>query len=48
MRRIVLTGPAQGIFAIHVWEFTPTADGTRVHTDESWSGEPVAGQVGTL
>jgi uncharacterized protein YndB with AHSA1/START domain len=38
-RRIVWTGPAQGIFAVHVWEITPTATGVHVNTEESWSGE---------
>jgi len=37
-RRIVWTGPAQGIFAVHVWEITPTATGVHVHTEESWAG----------
>lgn len=41
MRRIVWTGPAQGIDAVHVWEFTDTEQGMRVHTEESWSGDVV-------
>lgn len=44
-RRIVWTGPAQGIFAVHVWEFRETARGVHVHTEESWSGDVV--QVST-
>ncbi|KDN81673.1 SRPBCC family protein [Kitasatospora cheerisanensis] len=40
-RRLVWGGPAQGITAVHVWTFTPTRDGVLVHTEESWSGEPV-------
>ena len=43
--RIVWSGPAQGIFAIHVWEFTPTATGVHVHTEESWAGEGLDAQA---
>jgi len=49
MRRIVWTGPAQGIFAVHVWEFTRTANGgVRVRTEESWAGEPVTAMAPKL
>jgi hypothetical protein len=47
-RRIVWSGPAQGINAIHVWEFTQTDHGVLVHTEESWDGEPVRAQAGML
>ena len=47
-RRIVWSGPAQGITAIHVWEFTPTDHGVLVHTEESWDGEVVRSQTATL
>jgi uncharacterized protein YndB with AHSA1/START domain len=47
-RRIVWTGPAQGIFAVHVWEFTATGRGVHVHTEESWSGEVVQANAKTL
>lgn len=47
-RRLVWTGPAQGIFAVHVWEFTPVEGGTRVHTEESWTGAPVDAQAAQL
>lgn len=40
-RRIEWGGPAHGITGVHVWEFEPTADGVRVHTEESWRGAPV-------
>lgn len=40
-RRIVWGGPAQGITAVHVWTFTQAKDGVHVHTEESWTGEPV-------
>lgn len=40
-RRIAWTGPAQGIFGVHVWEFTATDRGVHVHTEESWSGDVV-------
>lgn len=46
--RIVWGGPAQGIVAVHVWTFTDTPQGVRVHTEESWAGEPVAAQAETL
>lgn len=41
-RRIVWGGPAQGITAVHVWTFTQARDGVHVHTEESWTGDPVA------
>ncbi|MFJ3224277.1 SRPBCC family protein [Streptomyces sp. NPDC086783] len=41
-RRIVWGGPAQGITAVHVWTFTQAPDGVHVHTEESWTGDPVA------
>jgi uncharacterized protein YndB with AHSA1/START domain len=43
-RRIVWSGPAQGIMAIHVWTMTPSEDGVLVHTEESWDGDPVRAQ----
>ena len=43
-RRIVWSGPAQGITAIHVWTMTPSENGVRVHTEESWDGDPVRAQ----
>jgi len=47
-RRLVWTGPAQGINAVHVWEFTPLNDDVLVRTAESWAGEPVTAQAATL
>jgi uncharacterized membrane protein len=44
-RRIVWGGPGSGITAVHVWTFTPAADGVHVHTEESWSGAPVEADV---
>jgi uncharacterized protein YndB with AHSA1/START domain len=41
-RRIVWGGPALGIDGVHVWTFTPTRHGVRVHTTESWDGPPIA------
>ncbi|BBC98670.1 SRPBCC family protein [Streptomyces griseofuscus] len=41
-------GPAQGIDAIHVWTFTPTADGVLVRTEESWTGAPVVANTAYL
>ena len=43
-RRIVWSGPAQGIMAIHVWTMTPSENGVLVHTAESWDGAPVRAQ----
>ena len=43
-RRIVWSGPAQGITAIHVWTMTPSVDGVVVRTEESWDGDPVRAQ----
>ncbi|MFD8755187.1 SRPBCC family protein [Kitasatospora sp. NPDC059577] len=39
--RIVWGGPANGIDGIHVWTFEQTGGQVTVHTEESWSGEPV-------
>ena len=47
-RRIVWSGPAQGIEAVHVWTLTPGENGVRVHTEESWNGEPVRSQLDTM
>jgi uncharacterized protein YndB with AHSA1/START domain len=47
-RRLVWDGRARGIYAIHVWQFTPTDRGVLVHTEESWEGEPVRAQLATL
>jgi len=47
-RRIVWTGPAQGIEAVHVWTLAPDENGVRVHTEESWNGEPVRSQLATM
>ncbi|HWY74570.1 MAG TPA: SRPBCC family protein [Verrucomicrobiae bacterium] len=46
--RLVWDGTAQGIYAIHVWQFSLTADGTLVQTQESWSGGPVREQAANL
>jgi uncharacterized protein YndB with AHSA1/START domain len=43
-RRIVWSGPAQGIMAVHLWTMTPSENGVLVHTEESWDGEPVRAQ----
>jgi uncharacterized protein YndB with AHSA1/START domain len=39
--RLVWSGDANGIVAIHVWMLTQTQDGTHVHTEESWEGSGV-------
>jgi uncharacterized protein YndB with AHSA1/START domain len=43
-RRIVWSGLAQGITAIHLWTMTQSENGVRVHTEESWDGAPVRAQ----
>ncbi|MET9596038.1 SRPBCC family protein [Streptomyces sp. NPDC006516] len=47
-RRIVWGGPAQGITAVHVWTFTQAKNGVHVHTEESWTGEPVTANTAYL
>lgn len=47
-RRIVWGGPAQGITAVHVWTFTQAKDGVHVHTEESWTGDPVTAHTDDL
>jgi len=46
--RIVWSGPAQGIVAVHVWTLTERDDAVLVHTEESWEGDPVLVQTETL
>jgi hypothetical protein len=38
-------GPAAGIVGVHVWEFTPKDNRTRVATVESWAGPTVEGDL---
>jgi hypothetical protein len=40
-RRIVWSGLAHGITAIHSWTMTPSEDRVLVYTEESWDGDPV-------
>ena len=40
-RRTAWGGPAAGIVGVHVWEFTPEHNRTRVATVESWAGPTV-------
>jgi uncharacterized protein YndB with AHSA1/START domain len=47
-RRIVWGGPAQGIVAVHVWTLTEQDGSVLVQTAESWEGDPVEAQPGTL
>ncbi|WP_405933956.1 SRPBCC family protein [Streptomyces longwoodensis] len=47
-KRLAWGGPAQGITAVHVWTFTPTAHGVLVHTEESWTGAPVEANQAAL
>jgi uncharacterized protein YndB with AHSA1/START domain len=37
-RSVVWTGRTMGIHAIHAWRLEPTAGGTGVRTEESWTG----------
>ncbi|GGO93325.1 SRPBCC family protein [Wenjunlia tyrosinilytica] len=41
LRRTVWGGLAHGIQGVHIWTFQETEDGTRVTSQESWTGEPV-------
>jgi polyketide cyclase/dehydrase/lipid transport protein len=43
--RTLWGGTASGITGIHEWTFDETSGGTRVRTDESWSGKPVEANV---
>lgn len=45
MHETLWGGPAQGIVAVHHWQFTAEAGGTRVRTEESWDGEAVVKDV---
>ncbi|MGW5852283.1 SRPBCC family protein [Streptomyces sp. NPDC055254] len=47
-RRIVWGGTVQGIVGIHAWTFEETEAGVVVHTEESWSGDPVDAAVDEL
>lgn len=44
-RHTLWGGPAGGIDGVHRWVFTAAPGGTQVHTEESWSGPPVAADV---
>ncbi|MFG2488484.1 MULTISPECIES: SRPBCC family protein [Streptomyces] len=44
-KRIVWGGTVEGIVGIHVWAFEQSDAGVVVHTEESWSGEPVEAAV---
>ncbi|MFI1650371.1 SRPBCC family protein [Streptomyces avidinii] len=50
--RIVWGGTVDGIVGIHVWTFEASGAGTgagvTVHTEESWSGDPVDAAVDEL
>ena len=46
--RTLWGGDVAGIHGIHEWTFTETANGVRVATEESWSGEPVAANVAAM
>jgi hypothetical protein len=37
-RLIAWSGSTMGIKAVHVWRMMPAEEGTRVETEESWSG----------
>lgn len=46
--RIEWGGPANGITAVHVWEFETTVDGTIVRTEESWEGPPIDAAIDAM
>ncbi|WP_030774865.1 MULTISPECIES: SRPBCC family protein [unclassified Streptomyces] len=46
--RIVWGGTVEGIVGVHVWAFEQSDAGVVVHTEESWSGEPVDAEVDEL
>jgi uncharacterized protein YndB with AHSA1/START domain len=46
--RIVWSGPAQGIVAVHVWIFDEQNGGVIVRTRESWEGAPVGPSAAAL
>jgi hypothetical protein len=46
--RTLWGGSVAGIMGIHEWRFAETADGVRVATVESWSGEPVEADTAAL
>ena len=35
-------GPSAGITGVHRWTFTAISEGTKVVTEESWAGDPIA------
>ncbi|MER7827733.1 SRPBCC family protein [Streptomyces sp. NPDC096097] len=47
-KRIVWGGTVAGIVGVHVWAFEQSDAGVVVHTEESWSGEPVDAEVDEL
>ncbi|MFI7708509.1 SRPBCC family protein [Nonomuraea sp. NPDC049480] len=43
--RILWGGPAHGITGIHLWTFHEENGVVRVHTEESWDGDPIRADV---
>lgn len=39
-RELAWTGTTMGVHAVHVWRIEGTPDGSRVTTEESWTGWP--------
>ncbi len=37
-KKLAWSGETGGILGVHVWNFSATAEGTRVRTEESWEG----------
>ena len=38
-------GPSAGITGVHRWTFTAVTAGTKVVTEESWAGDPIAADL---
>ena len=39
LERVAWSGVSNGVTGVHVWTFTPHADGVLVRTEESWEGD---------
>ena len=45
LRKIAWSGETGGILGIHGWNFSASADGTHVRTEESWEGVCLPGET---
>jgi uncharacterized protein YndB with AHSA1/START domain len=45
LKRLAWSGKSGNVVGIHVWTFSPNAEGTSVRTEESWEGASLPAQT---